>query len=97
MRYIRICFMAILFYTAINVSAAQLQISISGIVTDGNNPVKEAAVILVSDPQFSDTTKSNGAFSISNVTGITKNSDLNSDKNDMILLCRSSLLISIPE
>jgi len=69
--------MAILFYATIRVSAAQPQISISGIVTDGNNPVKGAEVLLVSNPQFLDTTNSNGAFSISNVTDITYNDNLN--------------------
>lgn len=97
MKTIRICSMAILFYATIRVSAAQLQISISGIVTDGNNPVKEAVVSLVSDPQFSDTTNSNGVFSISNVTDIIKSTDLNSDKNGLIFLHRSSLHFSIPE
>jgi hypothetical protein len=54
--------MTLLLYTAPHASAPESSISISGIVTDGSNPIEKAVVSLVKDPLFVDTTDTKGVF-----------------------------------
>ncbi len=96
MKLVTICSIAILIYSTICASAPGPQISITGIVTDGSNPVENAAVTLVKDSKLTDMTDSKGAFSISNATDIINKADLNSGNNSMVRLHGSRLHFSIP-
>lgn len=96
MEMIRIFSMTILFYTFFCAAAQAPDISITGTITDGRNPVEKAVVTLVNDPRFFDTTDSRGAFTLSNVTGTIDNAAVNPEKNSMIRLQGSRLQISIP-
>jgi endo-1,4-beta-xylanase len=77
-------------------SAPEPQILITGIVTDGSNPVDKAVVTLVKDSLFADTTNSKGAFVLSNVTGIINKADRNSGKNSMVFLSGRRLHFLVP-
>jgi hypothetical protein len=95
MEMLRIFSITILFYTFFCAAAQAPDISITGTVTDGRNPVEKAVVTLVSDPRFFDTTDSRGAFSLSNVTGTINRAAVSFKKNSMRLQ-GSRLHISIP-
>lgn len=95
MEMLRIFSITILFYTFFCAAAQTPDISITGTVTDGRNPVEKAVVTLVNDPRFFDTTDSRGAFSLSNVTGTINRAAVSSEKNSMRLQ-GSRLHISIP-
>lgn len=60
----------ILAITAASILAAQPEISISGKVTDGTNPLAGAKVSLVSDSTIADTTDVEGKFKISNAGSV---------------------------
>jgi endo-1,4-beta-xylanase len=62
--------MTALLCLALHLSAQQSDISISGVVTDGKNPVENAVLTLLSDSLLADTTDFNGAFHITNATGV---------------------------
>lgn len=62
-------FAAVLFLT-LYASATAPKIALSGTVKSGTTPVEKAVVTLVKNPQYADTTDANGAFSVSNITGI---------------------------
>jgi endo-1,4-beta-xylanase len=96
MKLIIIFSIALLFYTKLSASAPGSEISITGIVTDGSNPIEKAVVTLVKDSMFTDTTDSKGAFSLSNATGMINKADWNSGKNSIISFRRSRLHFSIP-
>jgi len=70
MKLNKICSMTALLCLALHLSAQQSDISISGVVTDGKNPVENAVLTLLSDSLLADTTDFNGAFHITNATGV---------------------------
>jgi endo-1,4-beta-xylanase len=80
MKLIIPCSVALLFFTGM--CAAAPEISITGSITDGANPVEKAVVTLVKDSRFADTTDAKGVFSLSNATGIMGEVDWNSINNN---------------
>jgi endo-1,4-beta-xylanase len=94
MKLTRILSIAVLFCTIMSVSAAEPEISISGFITNGKNMVEKAVVTLVNNPAYIDTTDANGAFSLSNVTGIVDKANL-SKNNSLIYLHGNKLYFSV--
>jgi endo-1,4-beta-xylanase len=96
MELIRICSIAVILYIALGASSRESDISITGIVTDGSNPIEKAIVTLVKDSLIADTTDSKGAFRLSNATGIINEPSLDPGKNCIVRLCGNRLYFSIP-
>lgn len=97
MEMLRIFSTIVLFYTFFCAAAQAPDISITGIITDGRNPVENAIVTLVKDSRFADTTDSKGAFTLSNKTGISNNTVRNSKESNLIFLRGNRLYFSVPD
>lgn len=96
MKLIRIYSIAVLVYSALQATAPEVNISISGIVTDGSNPVEKAFVLLVKNSSLTDTTDSSGAFLLSNVTGVINDAVWDSGINSTVRLFGNRLHFTVP-
>ena len=85
----------LLLFTGLYAASPDANITISGIITDGSNPVENAVVSLVSDTSFTDSTDANGAFLLTNVTAVNKAARY-SKKNTVLSLHGNKLRFSIP-
>lgn len=97
MKLNKLCSMAALLCTTLHLAAQQSDILISGIVTDGNNPVENAVVTLLSDTLLADTTDSEGAFHITNATGVGNRVNRCSGRKALIRVQGKRLKFFIPD